>query len=61
MQRHSEIGEGILANVDTYAEIASSFDIITSESTARAIRTACRRSRFRSCPGSSRSQTRTTR
>ncbi len=23
MQRHSEIGEGILANVDTYAEIAS--------------------------------------
>ena len=43
MQRHSEIGERILANVDSYAEIAGSCGIITSASTARGTRQAVRR------------------
>ena len=62
MQRHSEIGERILANVDTYSEIARRLFVhTTSASTVRATRTVLREMTFRKCPESSPSPMPTTR
>ena len=60
MQRHSEIGEGILANVDTYAEIAAVVRHHHERVDGQGIQTECRDSISRSCHGSSLSPTRTT-
>ena len=61
MQRHSEIGERILVNVDTYSEIATSFVTIMSASTETATQMGLPSERFRSSRGSSPWRMRTTR
>ena len=61
MQRHSEIGEGILANVDTYAEIASVVRHHHERVDGQGYPDGLSGSIFRFCRGSSRSPTPTTR
>ena len=61
MQRHSEIGERILANVDTYAEIAAIVRHHHERVDGQGYPDGLTGERFPCCPGSSRSLMHTTR